>query len=58
MQTFQYEQFSADPDKPLGDIRALTDADIERLVDEGGVSLIYDYLLFPIGVGPKFCSLF
>ena len=30
MQTFQYEQISADPDKPLGDTRALTDADIER----------------------------
>ncbi|XP_078492453.1 transcription elongation factor SPT6 [Ciona intestinalis] len=32
MQTFQYEQISADPDKPLGDnVRALTDADIERV---------------------------
>ncbi|XP_076825036.1 transcription elongation factor SPT6-like [Clavelina lepadiformis] len=32
MQTFQYEQISADPDKPLGDnVRALTDADIERI---------------------------
>lgn len=31
MQTFQYEQISADPDKPLGDnVRALTDSDIER----------------------------
>jgi len=32
MQTFQYEQISADPDKPLGDTRALTDSDIERYV--------------------------
>ncbi|XP_039266664.1 transcription elongation factor SPT6-like isoform X1 [Styela clava] len=32
MQTYQYEQISRDPDKPLGDnIRALTDADIERI---------------------------
>ena len=31
MQTYQYEQISADPDRPLGDnIRALTDTDIER----------------------------
>ena len=33
MQTYQYEQISADPDKPLGDnVRALTDADIERYI--------------------------
>nr|CAB3266713.1 transcription elongation factor SPT6 [Phallusia mammillata] len=32
MQTYQYEQISADPDKPLGDnVRALSDSDIERI---------------------------
>ncbi|XP_069767322.1 transcription elongation factor SPT6 isoform X2 [Narcine bancroftii] len=34
MQAYQYEQISADPDKPLADgVRALDTADIERLTD-------------------------
>lgn len=51
MQSYQFEQISADPDKPLADgIRPLDTADMERYGDKtGGLRLKIYTAFFPSG---------
>lgn len=55
MQSYQFEQISADPDKPLADgIRPLDTADMERYGDKTGGSRLKIYtVFFPVAAQSK-----